>query len=78
MYCPMAHFGPLHHSSMATIYTIRHEPGWYNIAYHAHNYSAHTIYNRIVVAGDIRANVVQSSTQVFLFDKEYGLTQDEV
>ena len=44
---------------------------------HTHTHT-HNTYDRIVVAGDVRANVVPNSTQVFLFDKEYGLTHDQV
>ncbi len=33
---------------------------------------------RIVAGGDIMQYVVEDSGQVFLFDQEYGLTQEEV
>ena len=49
-----------------------------NIIVHIHTHTRTQYYDRIVVAGDVRANVVPNSTQVFRFDKEYGLTQDEV
>ena len=34
--------------------------------------------NRIVVAGSISGHVVVNSSRVFLFDQEYGLSQEEV
>ena len=36
------------------------------------------IFHRIVVAGSIGGHVVMNSSRVFLFDQEYGLSQEEV
>ena len=36
------------------------------------------ISHRIVVAGSISDHVVVNSSRVFLFDQEYGLSQEEV